>query len=118
MTQPYAATSFQQPQVAYQQVTHARRAAIPPAYTIMAAECSQPTEVTEASEVQETVQDAGAYDAAYHRYIERLRATFQNMRNGNLVKAGPCLFELSKFLLGQAVELGTEFLASRFLTYY
>jgi hypothetical protein len=99
-------------------VTHAGRAAIPPAYTAMAAEYPQPTEVAEASEVQETAQDAGAYDAAYHRYIERLRATFQDVRDGKLAKAGPCLLELSEFLLGQAVELGTVVLAGRFLTYH
>jgi hypothetical protein len=68
--------------------------------------------------VEETVQDAGAYDAAYHRDIERLRATFQDMRDGKLAKAWSCLLELSEFLLDQAVELGTEFLASRFLTYH
>ena len=43
---------------------------------------------------------------------------FRTFQDGNLAKAGPCLFELSEFLLGQAVELGTEFLASRFLTYH
>ena len=104
MAQQYASAPFQQ-QIAYQQPTPTGRATIPTAYTTGIPEYVSPT-VPEVLEPQETVQDAGGYDAAYRRYVEKLRATFQDVRDGRLVEAGQCLLEISEFLLGQAVELG------------
>lgn len=62
--------------------------------------------VPDVLEQQEPAQDAGGYDSAYRRYVEKLRATFQDVKDGRLVEAGQCLLEISEFLLGQAVELG------------
>jgi len=104
MAQQYATAPFQQ-QITYQQSAHTGRAALPPAYPTGMAEYVQPN-VPEVLEQQEPAPDAGGYDAAYRRYVEKLRATFQDVKEGRLVEAGQGLLEISEFLLGQAVELG------------
>jgi len=104
MAQQYATAPFQQ-QITYQQPAHTGRAALPPAYPTGMAEYVQPN-VPEVLEQQEPAPDAGGYDAAYRRYVEKLRATFQDVKEGRLVEAGQGLLEISEFLLGQAVELG------------
>ena len=104
MGQQYAAAPFPQ-QMAYQQPTQAVRAAVSTGYTASIADYVQPS-APEIPEQQDPAQDANSYDAAYRRYIERLRGTFKDVQDGRIVQAGQCLLELSEFLLGQAVELG------------
>ena len=104
MAQQYAPAPFPQ-QMAYQQPTQAARAVVSTGYTASIADYVQPS-APEMPEQQESAQDANGYDAAYRRYIERLRGTFKDVQEGRIIQAGQCLLELSEFLLGQAVELG------------
>ena len=105
ISQQYAPAPFPQ-QMAYQQPTQAVRAVAPTGYTAGIADYVQPS-APEVPEQQDATQDANGYDAAYRRYIERLRGTFRDVQEGRIIQAGQCLLELSEFLLGQAVELGT-----------
>lgn len=61
--------------IAYQQSGHARHAASLTAYTAGKTEDVQ-LNVPNVLEQPKTKQGAGSYDAAYRRYIEKLRATF------------------------------------------
>jgi len=89
MTQQYASAPFQQ------QIT----------YPAGMTEYVQPN-MPDLIEQQELMQDTGGYDAAYHRYQERLQATLQSVKDGRLVQAGQCLLAISEFLLGEVVDLG------------
>jgi hypothetical protein len=104
MTQQYVSTPYQQ-QIAYQKPAHAGHAALPTCYTAGTIEYAQ-SNVPDVLEPQESAQEAGGYDAAYRRYVKKLRATFQDVKDGRLVEAGQSLLKVSEFLLGQAVELG------------
>jgi len=90
MTAQYASVPFQQ-EIVHQQPGHTGRAALSTAYTARITQLVQPTQ-----------------DTAYCRYIEKLLTIFQDVKDGKLVEAGQCLLEISEFLLGQAVELGTR----------
>jgi len=104
MTQQYASTPYQQ-QIAYEKPAHAGHAALPTYYTAGTTGYVQ-SNVLDVLEPQESAQEAGGYDAAYRRYVKKLRATFQDVKDGRLVEAGQSLLKISEFLLGQAVELG------------
>jgi hypothetical protein len=98
ITQQYASTSYQQ-QIAYQKPAHAGHAALPTCYTAGTIECAQ-FNALNVLKPQESAQEAGGYDAAYRRYVKKLQATFQDVKDGRLVKAGQSLFKISEFLLG------------------
>ena len=104
MSQQYASTLYQQ-QIADQSPAHAGHGALPTCYTVGTIEYAQPNE-PDVLEPQESAQEAEGYDAAYRQYVEKLRATFQDVKDGRLVEAGQSLLKISEFLLGQAVELG------------
>ncbi|MCJ1250113.1 hypothetical protein MMC30_007339 [Trapelia coarctata] len=99
MTQQYASAPFQQ-EIVHQQPGHAGHAALSTAYTAGITKYIQPN-MPDVLKQPESTQDA-----AYRRYMKKLLAIIQDVKNGKLVEAGQCLLEISEFLLGQAVELG------------
>lgn len=99
MTPQYASAPFQQ-EIAHQQPGHAGLAALSTAYTAGITKHVQPN-MPDVLKQPESTQDA-----AYRRYIKKLLAIFQDVKNGKLVKAGQCLLEISECFFGQAVELG------------
>ncbi|MCJ1354348.1 MAG: hypothetical protein MMC33_004336 [Icmadophila ericetorum] len=100
--QQYATAQFTQYQ---QQPTPAGRATQPIAYATGMAEYVTPP-IPEFIEQQETVSQASRYDVAYNQYIEALKETFQNTRDGRLIEAGQSLLDVSEWLLGHAADLG------------
>ena len=100
--QQYTTAPFPQYQ---QQPTPTGRTTQPTAYAAGMAEYVAPP-VTEYLEQQEPVSEASRYDVAYNQYIEALKETFQNTRDGRLIEAGQSLLDVSEWLLGHAADLG------------
>lgn len=102
MPQHYASANFP-PQVQYPSASLERPVA-PQPYQPEMAEYERP-EVA-APQAEEIAQDTGP-DARYERYQDEMRALNQNISEGRLSEAGPSLLELSEWLLGNVVGLGT-----------
>ncbi|MCJ1412624.1 hypothetical protein MMC19_006721 [Ptychographa xylographoides] len=102
-SQSYAAAPFQQ-SMAYQP-TQASRSTLSSSYAVGAADYAQSTMPT-VLETQNAGSDDSGYDAAYNQYLDALRRTFQDVKDGRLIEAGQCLLEVSEWLLGHAGDLG------------
>lgn len=103
ISQQYAPAQFQQP-VQYQAPTSLGRSNLQSSYPTGMAEFAQPA----APDVLEPPNsDASNFDQAYSQYQEALKQTFENARVGRLVEASESLLEISEWLLGHAVDLGT-----------
>lgn len=105
IAQQYASAPFQQQQIAYQQPSQTSRSPNPSTYAVGMADYIQPN-LPDVLEPQELTEDNSGYDAAYNQYVEALRRTFQDVKEGRLIDAGQCLLEISEWLLGHAGELG------------
>ena len=103
--QQYANDQYSQ----YQQSSSTARTAIPSSYSGVLPEYPQST-VPDQVESQEEAHE-NDYDAAYNRYLENLGRIFQNVRDGRLAEAAQSLLDISGWLLGSAVQLGTTNIA-------
>lgn len=101
----YASAPFQQQHIPYQQPAQTSRSPNTSTYAVGMPEFIQPA-IPDVIEAQDPAQDNAGYDAAYNQYLEALRRTFQDVKDGRLNEAGQCLLEISEWLLGHAGELG------------
>ena len=102
---PYTSTHYQQ----YQQPTLSGRATLPSSYPVAM------TDYTESAgpgviDQPQSSQDANFTDE-YNAYSQTLKQTFSDTQSGRLVEAGQSLLDISRFLLGHAIELGRFFVS-------
>ena len=102
VAQQYAGNQYSQ----YQQTSSVARIAIPSSYSGVLPDYSQ-SAVPGRLESQEETR-GNDHDAAYNRYFENLGRIFQNVRDGRLAEAAQSLLDVSGWLLGSAVQLGTN----------
>jgi hypothetical protein len=93
-----------QPAPWHQQNPLARSSAAQSYSAVMAA--YSPVGTTENVELPAPTQEPASLDAAYGRYQQALRTTFEYARAGRLVEASRSLLEISEWLVGNARELG------------
>ena len=99
--QQYTSAQFQP----YQPPVLPGRVTLPSSYPAGIAEYPQPN-IPEILEQPETEPEDTRYDAEYNRYVETLRETFQNTRDGRLIEAGQSLLTMTAWLLTSAERLG------------
>ena len=97
--QPYTSTQYQH----YQQPAPSGRATLTSSYPVSMADYSE--SAGQGVIDQPSSQDASFTDE-YNAYSQTLRKTFSDTQSGRLVEAGSSLLDISRFLLGHAVELG------------
>ena len=98
--QPYTSTQYQH----YQQPAPIGRATLTSSYPVTM------TDYSEAAGQGVIDQPLSSQDASftdeYNAYSQTLKQTFSDTQSGRLVEAGSSLLDISRFLLGHAVELG------------
>ena len=99
---PYTSTHYQQ----YQQPTLGGRTTLP-TYPVAMNDYTESTGPGAMDQPQSS-QDANFTDQ-YNAYSQTLKQTFSDAQGGRLVEAGQSLLDISRFLLGHAVELGECF---------
>ena len=99
--QQYVSTQFQP----YQQSALPERVTLPSSYPSVVAEYPRPN-IPEVLEQPETEVEDTRYDAEYNQYMDTLRETFQNTRDGRLIEAGQSLLRMTAWLLTSADRLG------------